>query len=116
MLLNHPFIDPALCNMEEVLNADSFHVVYLRKNSTSVFELVTQDELVAVYSGDESPYTSDIMSVSARKIDVESFEDNKITTRGLPRIKIDINMVLSESSNLDDCVDEALEYFNFNLD
>jgi hypothetical protein len=101
-MLNDPWIDPLTCEMEDVLDERSFHLVCLMGGDDDVFHLVDTATFVAVMHGDFSKYTSNYMSLSIEKNMVERVEDNKVYTKDIPRTKIAIDSIFV---NLDDIAD-----------
>lgn len=110
MQLSEPWIDPITCEMEDILNENEFHLVYLMGNDDDTFHLVTSDELVLAHSQTPSRYTTNMMSISIGKSDVEGInDDGKIQSSALPRIKIDVDSIFV---NLDDLTEKAKSAYN----
>jgi len=114
MQLNEPWIDPITCNMEDILNENEFHLVYLMGNDDDNFQLVTSEELVLAHSQTPSKYTTNMVSISIRKSDVEGInEDGKIHSSALPRIKIDVDSIFVNLDDLTEKAKSAYSYFEF---
>ncbi len=114
MQLNEPWIDPITCEMKDILDENEFHLVYLMSEDDDTFHLVTSDELVLAHSEKPSRYTTNMVSFSIGKSEIEGIsDDGKIQSSALPRIKIDVDSIFV---NLDDLTEKAKSaYKHFEL-
>jgi len=114
MQINEPWIDPITCEMEDILDENEFHLVFLMGGDDDKFHLVTAKELVTAHSHEKTPYTTNMVAVSIGKRDIEGINGKgELQTKALPRTKI---MVDSVFADLDDMVakcKEAYGYFEF---
>lgn len=114
MQISEPWIDPITCEMEDILDENEFHLVFLMGDSDDKFHLVTAEELVAAHSTANSPHTTNMVAVSINKRDVNGInEDGKIQTQALPRTKIMVDSVFADLDDMVKSCKEAYQHFEF---
>lgn len=106
------WIDPEKCDMENVLDKDEYHIVFLMRAHDDKFCLVTAQEFVDVHNGSNTFYINNMCALSVRKDDVENFnEDGVLMTSSIPRTKINVDSIFVDLDSLVSELKNASVYY-----